>query len=55
MFFSSFFLLAGEKCQYRHALPPGFVLKSEKKKSEEDAEREREETPVEEMIENVSA
>ncbi|KIM64304.1 hypothetical protein SCLCIDRAFT_115602 [Scleroderma citrinum Foug A] len=27
----------GEKCQYRHALPPGFVLKSEKKAAEEAA------------------
>ena len=25
----------GEKCQYRHALPPGFVLKSERKALEE--------------------
>lgn len=25
----------GENCQYRHALPPGFVLKSEKKAKEE--------------------
>jgi len=28
----------GEKCQYRHALPPGFVLKSERK-ALEDAEK----------------
>lgn len=28
----------GELCQYRHALPPGFVLKSQKKALEE-AER----------------
>ncbi|KAL4066860.1 hypothetical protein V8B97DRAFT_1667054 [Scleroderma yunnanense] len=27
----------GDKCQYRHALPPGFVLKSEKKAAEEAA------------------
>ncbi|KAF8558132.1 hypothetical protein OG21DRAFT_1405627, partial [Imleria badia] len=27
----------GEKCQYRHALPPGFVLKSERKAAEEAA------------------
>jgi hypothetical protein len=26
----------GENCQYRHALPPGFVLKSQRK-AEEDA------------------
>ena len=25
----------GEKCQYRHALPPGFVLKSQRKALEE--------------------
>jgi len=36
----------GEKCQYVHALPPGFVLKS--KKVEEDEE---EPTPLEEIIE----
>ena len=28
----------GDSCQYRHALPPGFVLKSQKKALEE-AER----------------
>ena len=27
----------GEKCQYRHALPPGFILKSERKAAEEAA------------------
>lgn len=27
----------GDKCQYRHALPPGFVLKSEKKAADEAA------------------
>ncbi|TFK99388.1 hypothetical protein BDV98DRAFT_571510 [Pterulicium gracile] len=27
----------GEKCQYRHALPPGFVLKSQKKAADEAA------------------
>jgi hypothetical protein len=26
---------SGESCQYRHALPPGFVLKSQKKAMEE--------------------
>lgn len=25
----------GEKCQYRHALPPGFMLKSQRKAAEE--------------------
>jgi hypothetical protein len=28
----------GEKCQYRHALPPGFMLKSQRKAAE-DAEK----------------
>jgi len=28
-------LTLGENCQYRHALPPGFVLKSERKAKEE--------------------
>ncbi|KAH7920417.1 hypothetical protein BV22DRAFT_1098186 [Leucogyrophana mollusca] len=28
---------SGDKCQYRHALPPGFVLKSERKAAEEAA------------------
>lgn len=31
--------LAGLTCKYRHALPPGFVLKSQKKKEEEDAKK----------------
>jgi hypothetical protein len=30
----------GRDCKYRHALPPGFVLKSEKKAAEEAAKRE---------------
>ncbi|MBW0476751.1 hypothetical protein O181_016466 [Austropuccinia psidii MF-1] len=29
----------GTNCKYRHALPPGFVLKSQKKKDEEDAKK----------------
>lgn len=28
---------SGDQCQYRHALPPGFILKSEKKAAEEAA------------------
>lgn len=32
---------AGDKCMYRHALPPGFVLKSEKKAAEEAAKKEQ--------------
>jgi hypothetical protein len=31
---------AGRDCKYRHALPPGFVLKSEKKAAEEAAKKE---------------
>eukprot|EP01113_Clastostelium_recurvatum_P009785 TRINITY_DN1475_c0_g1_i4.p1 TRINITY_DN1475_c0_g1~~TRINITY_DN1475_c0_g1_i4.p1 ORF type:complete len:367 (+),score=145.66 TRINITY_DN1475_c0_g1_i4:47-1147(+) len=37
----------GEKCQYVHALPPGFVLKSKKKADEEGLEV----IPLEEIIE----
>jgi len=37
-----------EKCQYRHALPPGYVLKSERKKEEEEKP---EEPPIEDVIE----
>lgn len=33
--------LPGDKCMYRHRLPPGFVLKSDKKKQEEDAKKEK--------------
>lgn len=29
----------GQQCKYRHALPPGFVLKSQKKKDEENAKK----------------
>jgi len=36
----------GETCQYRHALPPGFVLKKDKKKDDE-----KDDTPLEELIE----
>lgn len=31
----------GPNCMYRHALPPGFVLKSEKKAAEEAAKKEQ--------------
>jgi len=40
----------GNKCPYRHALPPGYVLKSEKKKTAEEEEAEK--TPLEEIIED---
>jgi len=36
----------GANCQYRHALPPGFVLVSKKKEPEEPVE----EIPIEEQI-----
>ena len=39
----------GDKCKYRHALPPGFVLKSQKKKDEEDAKNQ--EISLEEFLE----
>jgi hypothetical protein len=32
--------MIGRDCKYRHALPPGFVLKSEKKAAEEAAKKE---------------
>ncbi|XP_057304478.1 zinc finger CCCH domain-containing protein 15-like [Hydractinia symbiolongicarpus] len=38
----------GEKCIYRHALPPGFVLNKDKKKQEDDEEK----VSLEEHIEN---
>ncbi|XP_068183348.1 zinc finger CCCH domain-containing protein 15 [Antennarius striatus] len=37
----------GDNCMYRHALPPGFVLKKDKKKEERE-----EEISLEELIEN---
>lgn len=36
----------GDTCMYRHALPPGFVLKKDKKKEEKE-----EEISLEELIE----
>lgn len=38
----------GDTCMYRHALPPGFVLRKDKKKEE----REEEKISLEELIEN---
>ncbi|KAG7466840.1 hypothetical protein MATL_G00146640, partial [Megalops atlanticus] len=38
----------GDSCMYRHALPPGFVLKKDKKKEE----KEEEQISLEELIEN---
>lgn len=40
----------GGECMYRHALPPGFVLKKDKKKEEKE-----EEISLEELIENERA
>ncbi|KAM9726206.1 zinc finger CCCH domain-containing protein 15 [Menidia menidia] len=40
----------GDTCMYRHALPPGFVLKKDKKKEETE-----EEVSLEELIENERA
>ncbi|KAM3862676.1 zinc finger CCCH domain-containing protein 15 [Diretmus argenteus] len=41
----------GDVCMYRHALPPGFVLKKDKKKEEKEDER----ISLEELIENERA
>eukprot|EP00128_Syssomonas_multiformis_P018331 Colp12_sorted_trinity150504_noHs@7385 len=41
----------GDKCHYRHALPPGYVLKRDKKKMEEQAET----ITLEELIETERA
>lgn len=41
---------AGENCIYRHALPPGFVLKKDKKKDEKKSE-----ITLEELIEKERA
>jgi len=38
--------IGGKDCKYRHALPPGFVLKKDKKKEDK-----KEETSIEELIE----
>ncbi len=38
-----------DKCQYRHALPPGFVLKTKEK--EKDADDDDDEVTIEEQIE----
>ncbi|KAG7228393.1 hypothetical protein INR49_007565 [Caranx melampygus] len=40
----------GDSCMYRHALPPGFVLKKDKKKEEKE-----EEISLEELVENERA
>ncbi|XP_058508353.1 zinc finger CCCH domain-containing protein 15 [Solea solea] len=40
----------GDNCMYRHALPPGFVLKKDKKKEEKE-----DEISMEELIENERA
>ncbi|XP_068424521.1 zinc finger CCCH domain-containing protein 15 [Clinocottus analis] len=43
--------MGGEVCMYRHALPPGFVLKKDKKKEE----KEEDKISLEELIENERA
>ncbi|KEI42740.1 uncharacterized protein L969DRAFT_170404 [Mixia osmundae IAM 14324] len=40
---------SGDDCKYRHALPPGFVLKSQRKKDEEDEKKQ--EISLEEFLE----
>merc|ERR1712037_1006603 len=40
---------SGKQCKYRHALPPGFVLKKDKKKS--DLMNESDKVSIEELIE----
>jgi len=40
----------GDKCMYRHALPPGFVLKKDKQKAEK-----KDQMSIEELIENRRA
>jgi len=41
----------GESCHYKHALPPGFVLKRDKKKAEEN----KEEVSMEDLVEKERA
>lgn len=41
---------SGQKCIYRHALPPGFVLKKDKKKEEK-----KDEISLEDLIETERA
>lgn len=40
----------GEKCIYRHALPPGFILKKDQKKDEK-----KDELSIEELVERERA
>jgi len=40
----------GDKCMYRHALPPGFVLAAKKKKEEEEDEEDK--VPLEDQLED---
>ena len=42
--------VGGKDCKYRHALPPGFVLKKDKKKEEK-----KEEISIEELVEQKRA
>jgi len=44
--------VSGKDCMYKHALPPGFVLKKDKKKAEE---KKGEEISIEELVEQKRA
>lgn len=45
----------GDKCQYLHCLPPGYVLEREKKKDGKDDGEEQDELTIEEIIEEERA
>jgi hypothetical protein len=45
----------GEACHYKHALPPGFVLKRDAKKMAEEAKKLRDEFTLEDLIEKERA
>lgn len=45
----------GESCHYRHALPPGFILKRDAKKLAEETKKLRDEFTLEDLIEKERA
>ncbi|CAL8069992.1 unnamed protein product [Orchesella dallaii] len=45
----------GENCHYRHALPPGFILKRDAKKLAEESKKLRDEVSLEDLIERERA
>lgn len=45
---------AGDKCFYRHALPPGFVLQKDKMKTEKEVEISIEELVEKEVGPNIN-